>query len=169
MRETVVLGIGTNKAFGTLSGEFLLECACRALSRVLGEMKKSSIYKTKPMYVEDQSDFFNMVVSGNFDGSADELLSEIHRIEADFGRNRAQEIRFGERTLDIDIEIFGAQKIKSETLEIPHPRILERAFVLAPLAELLKSGQLSLVDSEKYLDALSKIGDSGVKKIGTAL
>ena len=116
MCEIAVLGLGTNKAFGSLSGQDLLAEACKALSLVLSGMKKSSVYRTKPMYVVDQPDFFNMVVAGEFEGSAADLLLKIHEIEAQFGRNRAKEIRFGQRTLDIDIELFGSQRIYSDLI-----------------------------------------------------
>ena len=65
------------------------------------------------------------------------MLDDIHQIEAKFGRNRKKEIRNGPRTLDIDIELFGNQIIKTNTLEIPHIRIKERAFVLKPMLEIL--------------------------------
>ena len=165
MCEIAVLGLGTNKAFGSLSGQDLLAEACKALSLVLSGMKKSSVYRTKPMYVVDQPDFFNMVVAGEFEGSAADLLLKIHEIEAQFGRNRAKEIRFGQRTLDIDIELFGSQKISSDSLEIPHPRLLERDFVLVPLVELLKNGAVSMPNSEIYIDALTKRGVANAEKI----
>lgn len=166
MSEIVVLGLGTNKVFGTLSCKDLLKEACRALSFVLDDIKESPVYRTKPMYVNDQPDFFNMVVSGTYEKSAYDLLFEIHKIEESLGRNRAKEIRFGQRSLDIDIEIFGSQEICSESLQIPHPRLLERAFVLLPLVDLISENEVIIPKANKYISALSKIGINGAEKLG---
>ena len=166
MREIVVLGLGTNKAFGTLSCKDLLKEACRALSFVIDDIKESPVYRTKPMYVNEQPDFYNMVVSGFYEKSADDLLSEIHKIEDTFGRNRAKEIRFGQRSLDIDIEIFGSQKISTETLEIPHPRLFERTFVLLPLVDLISENKIALPNANQYISALSKLDKNDAEKLG---
>ena len=93
------------------------------------------------MYVVDQEDFYNMALVGLLDDGicARALLEKIHEIEAAFGRAREKEIRFGPRSLDIDIEFFGRQKILEPDLQIPHPRLKERAFVLTPLLEVLDS------------------------------
>ena len=110
MKNLVVLGLGSNTTFGNKSSIDLLHSASSALSAILTDMQQSSIYQTKPMYVEDQQDFFNMVVCGYYENDSYSLLSNIHKIEAQLGRNREQEIRFGPRSIDLDIEIFGAPK-----------------------------------------------------------
>ena len=107
-----------------------------------------------------------MVVSGTYEKSAYDLLFEIHKIEESLGRNRAKEIRFGQRSLDIDIEIFGSQEICSESLQIPHPRLLERAFVLLPLVDLISENEVIIPNANKYISALSKIGINGAEKLG---
>jgi 2-amino-4-hydroxy-6-hydroxymethyldihydropteridine diphosphokinase len=94
------------------------------------------VYCTKPQYVLDQPDFFNLVVFGNSELEPDELLDYTQRVEASLGRNRDRERPKGERTLDIDILLFGSKIIKSDHLSIPHPGMIERAFVLVPLLEL---------------------------------
>ena len=99
----------------------------------------SSLYRTKPMYFENQSDFLNMVVAGKIkkDITPHSLLFEIHKIEECLGRNRALEKRNGPRSIDIDIEFFGNEHFSAHDLQIPHPRIFERPFVCVPLYEIL--------------------------------
>lgn len=113
------------------------------LSGALGELKKglaslstSSIYRTTPRYVLDQADFFNLVVRGSTALSPLDLLAWTQGIEASFGRDRSRELFKGPRTLDIDILLYGDSVIDTPDLAVPHPGMLERAFVLVPLAEL---------------------------------
>ena len=135
----VALGLGSNKKFSCLSPEEILGGAIFELSKILHNIEISSVYRTKAMYVVDQEDFYNMALVGLLDDgiSARALLEKIHEIEAAFGRDREKEIRFGPRSLDIDIEFFGRKKILEPDLQIPHPRLKERAFVLTPLLEVL--------------------------------
>ncbi|MBO5116953.1 MAG: 2-amino-4-hydroxy-6-hydroxymethyldihydropteridine diphosphokinase, partial [Treponema sp.] len=114
----------------------------------------------------DQDDFYNMVVSGQVldEENPFEFLKKINKIEADFGRDRTKEIRFGPRSLDIDIEIFGNQKINTEILQIPHPRVKERAFVLYPLLEVLKKNADDLLVKE-YESYLKNVDSSSIEKI----
>ena len=135
----VALGLGSNKKFSCLSPEEILGGAIFELSKILHNIEISSVYRTKAMYVVDQEDFYNMALVGLLDDGicARALLEKIHEIEAAFGRDREKEIRFGPRSLDIDIEFFGRQKILEPDLQIPHPRLKERAFVLTPLLEVL--------------------------------
>lgn len=124
----------------------------------------SSVYCTKPMYVEDQEYFYNMVILGTVSDDMDphRLLQRIHEIEASLGRDRSKELRFGPRSIDIDIEFFGDFEINTEDLQIPHPRLHERAFVLQPLleilpktADILKGEKLSRIQSDfKGLDSI---------------
>ncbi len=137
----VVLGLGSNRRLDSLSCIDILVRAVSDLSSVLADLTCSSVYKTRAMYVTDQDDFYNMCVAGRFDTSNDtagaySLLDKIHLIENRYGRNRAKEIRFGPRPLDIDIELFGLHNIDEDDLTVPHPRLEERAFVLVPLLEI---------------------------------
>ena len=164
--HTVYLGLGSNTNFHNESSLNLLEKACSALKEIMEDVKVSSVYRTKPMYVEDQDDFYNMVVSGQVldEENPFEFLKKINKIEADFGRDRTKEIRFGPRSLDIDIEIFGNQKINTENLQIPHPRVKERAFVLYPLLEVLKKNADDLLVKE-YESYLKNVDSSSIEKI----
>ena len=96
--------------------------------------KKSAIYETEPVGYQEQDQFLNMVIQVNTSLNPGELMDKCQRIERELGRKR--EIRWGPRTIDLDILTYNQENIESEHLIIPHPRIHERAFVLIPLAEL---------------------------------
>lgn len=141
-----------------MSSVELLQKACFELKSLLQNPTFSSVYKTKAMYVKNQPDFYNMAAIGFVpdDYSPFELLKKINHIEAKYGRDRSKEIRFGQRSLDIDIELFGNQTICDPILEIPHPRCYERAFVLIPSLEILNDSADEYIRRqwEKYLSEL---------------
>jgi 2-amino-4-hydroxy-6-hydroxymethyldihydropteridine diphosphokinase len=95
----------------------------------------SAVYETAPMYVTDQPAFLNMAVSGMTTLAPPALLAFVKEIEAALGREQGG-LRFGPRPIDIDILLYGEVTMADPTLEIPHPRIAERAFVLCPLADV---------------------------------
>jgi 2-amino-4-hydroxy-6-hydroxymethyldihydropteridine diphosphokinase len=97
--------------------------------------KVSSIYETDPQGYLDQADFLNIVCSIETELTPEELLSATGKIESILGRERS--IRFGPRTIDIDILTFENEVRSSEKLTLPHPRMLERQFVLIPLHEIM--------------------------------
>ena len=97
-------------------------------------------------------------------GTPDSLLEKIHSIEQKFGRDRSLEVRNGPRSLDIE-ELFGNQTVKKENLVIPHERLLERAFVLAPFLEVLqKNADVNKADIEFYGKKLELLKDQRVEK-----
>ena len=108
-------------------------------------MKKSGVhitrhgclYETAPAYVTDQPNFLNSAVRAVTKLGPHELLGALKRIEKDMGRT--QGIRYGPRPIDLDILFYGKLRVKSETLIIPHERIWERPFVIAPLMDVLGS------------------------------
>lgn len=139
----------------------ILKQACLELSDLLQNPIFSSVYRTKAMYVTNQDDFYNMVVSGFVPEETNpyELLKQLNAIEAKYGRDRSKEIRFGPRSLDIDIEIFGDQVIDDPVLTVPHLRLKERAFVLIPALEILNKS----ADNKKrelFKNWVSKLPDS---------
>ena len=154
----VILGLGSNRGYGANSPEDNLRGACFRLSELLRDVVMSSVYRTKAMYFTEQDDFLNMVLAGYADDSSDPFLflDRSHGIEAEFGRDRKTEFRNGPRPLDIDIELFGGREISSPSLQIPHPRIHERAFVLVPMLEILKNpADVNLRQKyQEYLDSL---------------
>jgi 2-amino-4-hydroxy-6-hydroxymethyldihydropteridine diphosphokinase len=129
----VVLGLGSNRG----DSREILTDALRVLGEILGEVRIASFFETAPLYITDQGRFLNTALGGYYWGEPWELLDLIHRIEARFGRDRKKERRWGERSLDIDILLFGDIVLSDPpNLEIPHPRLTERRFALIPLLEL---------------------------------
>lgn len=94
----------------------------------------SSVYETEPVGFTQQPNFLNMVVKGRTSLQPLELLDTTQQIEHELGRTR--EVRWGPRTIDIDILLYNHISYKTDNLVIPHPRLKERAFVLYPLQDL---------------------------------
>ena len=94
----------------------------------------SSVYETDPVGPQDQPDFYNIVAQVAADCTAEELLAIIQQIEREIGRVRAQ--RWGPRNIDIDILLFGSETIDMPELRVPHLGLMQRQFVLVPLAEI---------------------------------
>ena len=125
------LGLGSNLGDRNANlADAITRLACDAV-RIL---RTSSIWETAPRDVLDQPWFLNQVVEVESDLLPRQLFQRIQRIEREMGRQR--KIPKGPRLIDIDILLYGNAVVKSDDLEIPHPRMTERRFVLAPLAEL---------------------------------
>ena len=154
--KRVLLGLGSNRTHDGKNPLEILNLACAELSKIISNPVFSSVYKTKAMYVTDQNDFFNMAAYGfvSDDENPFDFLDKIHKIEKKYGRDRTKEIRFGPRSLDIDIELFGDYVSDDPVLTVPHPRIKERAFVLVPAIEILRKSAENLL-LEEYENALS--------------
>jgi len=129
----VVLGLGSNRG----DSRRIFFDAARVLAETLTTVRLSSLYRSTPLYVTDQPAFLNAALAGCYGGNPWELLEYVHLVEARFGRDRSRERRRGERTLDIDILLFGDLVMDHDPrLRIPHPGLLERKFALLPLLEL---------------------------------
>ncbi len=128
----VWLGLGANV------GDRLdaMRTACNMISGLLKTkiMEFSSVYKTEPVGYKDQPFFYNCVIEVRTPLAPEILLSGLKRIEREIGRIPRGVGR--EREIDIDILLYGDLAIKNDLIEIPHPRMHERRFVLVPLAEL---------------------------------
>jgi 2-amino-4-hydroxy-6-hydroxymethyldihydropteridine diphosphokinase len=112
-----------------------MQNARELLSDQCGEIvKTSATYETAAWGITEQADFLNMVVLLKTDLAAVPLLDKIHEIETKLGRQR--EVKWGPRTLDIDILLFNNEIIEVPGLKVPHPFLHERRFTLVPLAEL---------------------------------
>ena len=96
--------------------------------------RRSSIYETEPQDLREQPWFLNQVLEIETDLPAGDLLATTQRIEAQMGRERT--LSKGPRTIDIDILLYGDEVIQNAELEIPHPRMTARRFVLEPLSEI---------------------------------
>ncbi|HEY7338557.1 MAG TPA: 2-amino-4-hydroxy-6-hydroxymethyldihydropteridine diphosphokinase [Bryobacteraceae bacterium] len=110
----------------------------RTLDRLGSEdmrvVRASSVYETEPRDVPDQPWFLNQIVEVETSLFPKQLLARLQKIEIGMGRVRVQEK--GPRTIDIDILLYGNAIVSTPGLEIPHPRLPDRRFVLEPLAEL---------------------------------
>ena len=106
----------------------------RLTSQDVRVLHASRIYETEPVDYKDQAWFLNQVVEAETALFPMQLLTRIGRVERELGRKRT--VSKGPRTIDIDILFYGAAVVGTQRLEVPHPRIAERRFVLAPLAEL---------------------------------
>ena len=103
--------------------------------------KVSSIYETAPVGYTNQADFLNLAVCVETSLDPYELLASCQDIENGLGRVR--QIRWGPRTVDLDILLYNNDNIEAENLLVPHPRMGERAFVLVPLLEIAPINQPS--------------------------
>ena len=97
---------------------------------------RSSIYETEPQDVTGQPWFLNMAVACETSHSPLELLIVVNEIEKRLGRVRSGAVPRGPRLIDIDIILFGSLQVESRDLAIPHPRMMQRRFVLDPLLEI---------------------------------
>jgi 2-amino-4-hydroxy-6-hydroxymethyldihydropteridine diphosphokinase len=130
LSQQVFIGLGTN--LGERSENL-------ARAKALMEEKVhiravSSVYETKPWGFLDQPDFLNQVVDGFTELTPTKLLDFLKHVEKKMGRE--VNFRNGPRLIDLDILLYGDQVVHTTRLNIPHPKIIERAFVLVPLAEI---------------------------------
>jgi 2-amino-4-hydroxy-6-hydroxymethyldihydropteridine diphosphokinase len=128
---TAYLGLGSN--LGRRSRN--LSAARRRLrqkgARIL---RQSRVIETEPWGVADQPRFLNQVIEVDWNGTPRQLLNAAREVEREGGRTRTR--RWGPRVIDVDILLFGDQRISRRDLVVPHPHIAERSFVREPLAEL---------------------------------
>jgi len=94
----------------------------------------SHVYETSPVGGEHQPDYLNAVVRAHTSLSAQDLLTSLLRVERRFGRVRGR--KWAARTLDLDLLLYGSEIIQEDGLRVPHPRLHDRGFVLAPLCDL---------------------------------
>ncbi|MGG1572689.1 2-amino-4-hydroxy-6-hydroxymethyldihydropteridine diphosphokinase [Fictibacillus sp. NRS-1165] len=132
MMNSVYLSLGSNLG----NREEYIRKAIEALSDhpAIEVERISSLYETEPVGFTDQPPFLNLAVKVQTSLSAEALLSITQEIENQLERIR--KIRWGPRTIDLDILLYNNERIQSERLHIPHPRMLERAFVMIPLLEI---------------------------------
>jgi 2-amino-4-hydroxy-6-hydroxymethyldihydropteridine diphosphokinase len=116
-------------------------------------IKKSKLYETKAWGYTDQADFLNMCVEIETKLTPNELLNVCQDIEKNL--NRERKIRWGPRTIDVDILFFNDIILQEENLVIPHPRIKERAFVLIPLMDLSDKLKINNISINEYLKSLT--------------
>lgn len=119
----------------------------------------SSVWRTAPWGKLDQPEFRNMAVLIETSLSAEALLELCLAVEREQGRERLE--RWGPRTLDIDILTYGDETIDRPGLQVPHPRIAERAFVLAPLAEIAPG---AMIGGHSVVELLAAVAGEDVRR-----
>ena len=124
-------------------------------------VRLSSVYETAPVGFTDQPDFLNMVICVDVALDPPEMLRACLAIESAMGRVRRQ--RWGPRIIDIDLLLWDGPPVETADLELPHPRMAERQFVLVPLAEI--APDLRLPDGRRAADA-ADLSASGICRLG---
>lgn len=160
MNTIIYLGLGSNLG----NRQAALEAACAALAPGVRVRRRSPVYETAPWGYTEQDDFLNLVVEAETELAAEELLARLKGIEQQLGRQRR--FRNGPREIDIDLLLYGEQELSMQTaageLQVPHPGLAQRAFVLVPLADLAPDlvipGQGVTV-----ADLLSRLDTTGVR------
>jgi 2-amino-4-hydroxy-6-hydroxymethyldihydropteridine diphosphokinase len=130
-KKTIYLSLGSNVGDRAAHIARAIEALNAAGVRVL---RQSSLYSTEPVDLHAQSWFLNCVLEAETDLMPRQLLRVLQEIERALGRKRL--VRSGPRVMDIDLLLYGSSVVHTAELEVPHPRMAERRFVLVPLAEL---------------------------------
>lgn len=158
----VLLGLGSNL------GDRLVRLreALAGIAGLLALGPVSSVYETAPMYDTDQGPFLNLAASGRTDRPARDLLAALKAVEQAVGRTPSR--RFGPRAIDIDLLLYGEAVLADDVLEVPHPRMAERAFVLVPAAEIAGAWRHPVTGRTlaEMRDALP--ADDGIRRAGPA-
>ena len=128
--HTIYLALGANLGDRGAS----LRSAVERLRAAVTVERMSSVYETEPAYLLDQPRFLNMALRGHTALDPHALLVFLKRIERDMGRTAGP--RYGPRAIDLDILLYDSLALTTADLTIPHPRMAERPFVLAPLADI---------------------------------
>lgn len=160
-RAYVALGANLGDPVATV------RAASAALARIAGArlVAVSSLYRTAPVGLRDQPDFINAVAAMDVDATvlpAPTFLAALFAIEAEFGRVRS--VRNAPRTLDLDLLLYGDARRDDPALTLPHPRLAERAFVLAPLADI--APRLEIAGLGRVADLLAGVADQRIERLG---
>lgn len=155
-RTTVYIGLGSNQSDPLLQLQDALQALAQLPhSELLGA---SPVYRSRPQGPQDQPDFFNMAAALATELPPLTLLDYLQHIEQTQGRQRLR--HWGPRTLDLDLLLFGQQCIDHPRLQVPHPQLAQRDFVLQPLLDL--DPQLSLPDATPLSRLREQCPDHGL-------
>lgn len=163
--KRVFLSLGSNLG----NRQANLDNALKALEAAgIRSVQKSSVYETEPQELKTQPWFLNIVVECQTRLFPLQLLSATQRIERDLGRERGpRAIPKGPRLIDIDILLFGQAIIGTPQLTVPHPRMLERRFVLEPLIEIAPALR-NPMKGGLFKDELSRVRGQIVRRYSSA-
>lgn len=161
MKHTIYLGLGSN--LGDRAAN--LRAAIAAMPPGIEIINASTIYETAPWGFEDQGKFLNQVVKVQTNLTPEALLDYLKQIEIHVGRTPT--FRNGPREIDIDILFYDDLILETDELTIPHPRLAERAFVLAPLMDLA-AALLHPVLGQSISELLAKLDTTDIKPFEVA-
>lgn len=158
MSRSVYLALGTNLGDRMVN----LTQALVLLAPIATLRRWSRVYETEPWGYLEQPPFLNMVVEAETDFEPLDLLDHLKFLEEKIGREKS--FRYGPRLIDLDILIYDDLTLHSSRLEIPHPRIPERAFVLVPLAELVPDRRLP-AGTQTIAEMLDQVDREGIQPV----
>ncbi len=162
MMSTVYLGIGSN-----IDAEANLKKTAELLKVHWPDIQFSSVFRTKARDVEDQADFLNAVAVLDTSSSMEEIMVTLREIERTLGK--APPFRFGPRTIDLDLLLYGDEVLENPNLIVPHPRMHERLFVLKPLSELIDLEQKHPTLNQTWAELLESVLDQECEPTGISL
>ncbi|HXP68777.1 MAG TPA: 2-amino-4-hydroxy-6-hydroxymethyldihydropteridine diphosphokinase [Candidatus Dormibacteraeota bacterium] len=129
--NTAYLSLGSNMGD---RAENIARAIAALRQRGVRVTQESSLYETEPLEIRDQPWFLNCAIAAETEFSPERLMEVLLEIEREMGRERL--VLRGPRLIDMDILLYGSDIVRGSGLEIPHPRMAERKFVLVPLAEI---------------------------------
>jgi 2-amino-4-hydroxy-6-hydroxymethyldihydropteridine diphosphokinase len=153
------VGVGSN--LGDSRARVLAAFDALGALRLTRAVARSRLYRTRPFGPVQQGDFINAVAGILTQLPATELLQALRDVETAAGRVRAE--RWGPRTLDLDLLVYGGERIETPDLQVPHPGIAERGFVLAPLHDIAPTLQVPGVGRVEVL--LRALPDTGIAEV----
>jgi 2-amino-4-hydroxy-6-hydroxymethyldihydropteridine diphosphokinase len=134
--QTAYIALGSNLPSSAGSPHETLDAAILRLGELGQVLARSAYYSTEPVGYADQPPFLNAAVALRTTLDPHTLLDRLLELERSFGRDRSHGIANGPRTLDLDLILYGDVVLSTQNLQLPHPRMAQRAFVLTPLAEI---------------------------------
>ena len=156
----VLIALGGNVGDVRATFEKAIASICGMAQAAL--LARSSDYATPPWADEQQPRFINACIEIETSLDPHALLFTLQKVEKKFGRDRASEIRWGPRTLDLDLIAYDDVSIQKPELTLPHPLLFERAFVLVPLAEIAPE---RVIAGRSIAVALSKLSTAGIERL----
>ena len=155
-----LIALGGNVGDVRTTFDKAIACLCR--DEAVRLVARSSDYRTPPWGMTEQPPFVNAAIAVATSLSPRDLLTRTMDCEHHLGLDRARKQHWGPRNIDIDILTYDDLVLTDEDLALPHPRMLERAFVLVPLAEIAPD---RLIAGIKVKDALARLDISGIEKL----
>lgn len=158
---TVALSIGANLGDRLAA----LQYAVDTLAEIGTVFAVSDVFETDPVGGPEQPDYYNAVVVLHTEDEPQAVLECAHRAEQ--GKGRTREVRWGARTLDVDVLAYGQTVSDDPVLTLPHPRALERAFVMVPWAQV--DPGFVLPDGRRVAEVVAQLSTEGIRQVGSFL